>query len=445
MKIFHVPFCYYPDKVGGTEIYVQALCRDLNKIGVECVIVAPGDQSKSYQWEGVEVRRIAVSSEIGDLEEMYGPGDDLAAREFEKILEEIKPDLVHIHAHTRAISLKMVQTIKSRSIPVVFTYHTPTVTCHNGMLLCGKRACDGFMDPIRCTDCALQSKGLNKSFSSLISRLPNGAGSVIKKLGFKGKLATVLRFKDLVSLHQDVVRNFLASMDHIVAVCQWVEKVLFLNGVPKGKMTLCRQELTQTLSKESKVAMANTANRPIDGKTRLVFLGRLDPTKGVEILIRAFKLISNINIFLDIYGVGQGESGAKFEAQMRSLAQMDPRIQFKKPISSNLVLDTLKNYDALVVPSQWMETGPLVVLEAFAAGIPVIGSNLGGIRELVTDGVNGLLVEYCNDQAWFQAILKFQKLANNNPLKISDRISEDRISVSDQMISIYKRLMDKTV
>jgi glycosyltransferase involved in cell wall biosynthesis len=44
------------------------------------------------------------------------------------------------------------------------------------------------------------------------------------------------------------------------------------------------------------------------------------------------------------------------------------------------------------VPSQWLETGPLVVMEAFDAGIPVIGSALGGISELVRDGVDGLLI-----------------------------------------------------
>jgi glycosyltransferase involved in cell wall biosynthesis len=53
----------------------------------------------------------------------------------------------------------------------------------------------------------------------------------------------------------------------------------------------------------------------------------------------------------------------------------------------------LRAYDAVVVPSQWMETGPLVVLEAFAAGVPVIGSALGGIADKVRHDVDGLLVE----------------------------------------------------
>jgi glycosyltransferase involved in cell wall biosynthesis len=68
------------------------------------------------------------------------------------------------------------------------------------------------------------------------------------------------------------------------------------------------------------------------------------------------------------------------------------------------VIPALARYDALVAPSQWLETGPLVVLEAFAARIPVIGSDLGGIAELIADGTDGLLVRpFSSPQAWAAA------------------------------------------
>ncbi|MDP9171223.1 MAG: glycosyltransferase, partial [Acidobacteriota bacterium] len=64
-----------------------------------------------------------------------------------------------------------------------------------------------------------------------------------------------------------------------------------------------------------------------------------------------------------------------------------------------------REYDLLAVPSQWLETGPLVVLEAFAAGTPVLGSDLGGIAELVRDGVDGVLVKPAGSvAAWAQAM-----------------------------------------
>src|SRR5262249_32166598 len=85
----------------------------------------------------------------------------------------------------------------------------------------------------------------------------------------------------------------------------------------------------------------------------------------------------------------------------------DTRVHFKPFVDPSAVIDTIAEHDVLAVPSQWMETGPLVVLEAFAAGVPVIGSALGGIAELVSDGSNGLLVDgYRSALAWAAALTR---------------------------------------
>src|SRR5437763_15339559 len=130
MKIVLVAFCFYPDPVGGTEVYVASLARLLrDEQGCDVLIAAPGGRSEEYAHEGLRVRRFAVSNEVGDVSELYGEGDELAAREFEKILDKEQPDVVHLHAFTRGVSLKTVRRATERGIPVVFTYHTPTVTC----------------------------------------------------------------------------------------------------------------------------------------------------------------------------------------------------------------------------------------------------------------------------------------------------------------------------
>ena len=97
-------------------------------------------------------------------------------------------------------------------------------------------------------------------------------------------------------------------------------------------------------------------------------------------------------IDLDIYGIVQHEREAALQAQLRELSGGDARIRFLPALAHSDVISTLRQYDALVVPSQWMETGPLVVLEAFAAGVPVIGSALGGLTDKIRDGIDGVLV-----------------------------------------------------
>ena len=437
MKIIQVPFTYYPDPVGGTEIYVESLVRELATLGVACTIAAPGDVSSSYQWGNSQVRRFSVSSQIDNVADMYGEGDEQAAAEFEKILELEKPDLVHLHAHTRAISVKLVDKIKARKIPVVFTYHTPTVTCQRGtMLRWGRSECDGFMDPVSCSACCLQGKGLPRLISEGIARLPLPLVKGLGKMGLRGGAWTALRMRELVTLKHKTTHSFLQSIDHIVAVCQWVQKVLLRNSIPPNKITLCRQGLSHQLPENPPCSTSKVANEVF----RLVYLGRLDPTKGVDLLIKALALMPDNAVSLDIYGISQGEGGKAYETQLSQLAKIDTRIHFFAPIPGDKILETLEQYDALVVPSRWMETGPLVVLEAFAAGISIIGSHFGGISELIQDGVNGVLVRNPTPEEWAKAI-KAQS-ERNTPKMESTKNVRTMKEVAQSMEQKYKELLN---
>ncbi len=168
-------------------------------------------------------------------------------------------------------------------------------------------------------------------------------------------------------------------------------------------------------------------------------MGRLDPTKGIHILIKALQVFPNLPINLDIYGVSQGASSSAYQQQLQTITANDPRISFKPPVAPENVISTLTDYDLLAVPSQWLETGPMVVLEAFAAGVPVIGSNLGGIAELVQHEVNGILVEPASVVAWSQQL---QRLCQDRQLlmRLGAGIKSPQTmeAVATQMLSIYQ-------
>jgi glycosyltransferase involved in cell wall biosynthesis len=91
---------------------------------------------------------------------------------------------------------------------------------------------------------------------------------------------------------------------------------------------------------------------------------------------------------------------------MTNLYAGDGRICFFKPVPVEQVQSTLEQCDMLVAPSQRMETGPLVVLEGSRAGIPVPGGTLGGIAELVQHGVDGLLVQPCDEAGAWKPMLE---------------------------------------
>jgi len=431
LKVLHVPFCFHPDPVGGTEVYVEALARHLQALGVMSVIAAPWEREAAYNHDGLPVRRFALAP-AADPRDIYGAGDPAAAQAFGRILDEEQPDIAHLHAFTRGVSLLMAREAKRRGIPVVFTYHTPTVSCLRGTLLqWGEMICDGRLERIRCARCVLHAHGLSRAASTLVGAMPPAAGTLLGKLGLSGGLWTALRMRSLVALRHQTVSALFHEVDHIVALCQWVKDLLLRNGVAAERLTVCRHGLAQVDAGEARERIPAEA-RPL----RVAFLGRLHPTKGPDTLIRALRLAPDLDVTLDLYGIAQGEADDAYLAQLKTLAAGDTRIVFLPPVPGNEVIALLRAYHLLAVPSRWLETGPLVMLEAFAAGVPVLGSDLGGIAEWVKHGVNGLLVSPDDAMAWGQALqtLDQKRIAQLQSGILPPRGMQD---VAREMLALY--------
>jgi len=402
LKVIQVPYCFHPDAIGGTEVYVESLSKHLQKRDVEVVITAPGKRDASYMHGELKVRRFAVGR-VNDPHDLYGEGDIRAAETFGQILDEEFPELVHVHAFTRAVSLRLVREAKRRGIPVVFSYHTPTVSCQRGTLMrWGREVCEGRLNTDLCTRCTLQGLGLPRPLSDLVGRMPVVCGNVLGKAHLSGGIWTALRMRFLIQTRHQTLRTFVSEVDHIVVLCQWTLELLKNNGVPFEKMTLSRHGLNRSLPMQPHSELTKKPGTSLPLK--LIFLGRLDPTKGIDILIKAVTASPQLSLSLDLYFINQGEDNSVYLEQLRNLASYDSRISFHFGKDGKEIAAILPRYDLLVAPSQWLETGPLVVLEAFAAGIPVLGSKLGGIAELVQHEVNGLLVEFNSLQAWRDAL-----------------------------------------
>src|SRR5262249_16340755 len=156
-----------------------------------------------------------------------------------------------------------------------------------------------------------------------------------------------LRTTELFELRRDSVQSFLAGTDHIIAVCEWVKNILEANGVPSHKITLCRQG-----TKNPWVSDIWDSDRPdarSGSPTRIPFLGRLHPTKGVHVLIEALRSLPKEALELAIYGLVQDESASQYERELRRMAADDKRIKFHPPVPAEDVIWTLQQYDLLAV------------------------------------------------------------------------------------------------
>src|SRR5439155_22935460 len=120
LKVLQVPFHFYPDAVGGTEVYVCSLSKQLIERGIDVEIAAPGTADERYVYEGIRVHRFLVPNHVGDVSELYGEGDPTAAERFTRVLDNTRPDVVHLHGITRGISLRMAREVKRRGLGLAF-------------------------------------------------------------------------------------------------------------------------------------------------------------------------------------------------------------------------------------------------------------------------------------------------------------------------------------
>lgn len=437
MKVLHVPFGFYPDSVGGTEVYVENLCGELQGLNIDILIAAPSDNNTEYTHNGIKVQRYAMS-QATSIREIYGAGNPTSSTNFALLLEAEKPDVVHLHALTRAVSVSLVEIAHKKGIPVIFTYHTPTVSCIRGTLLrWGSKICDGILDVKLCTHCQLQNLGISKPIGAMLKHLPPTFGAQLGDYGFSGGAWTALRMTELVALRHSTTLDLMHKVDGVVVLCNWVKDLLIRNHVPEDKMILSRHGLSNIPFLGNSEHALSASFKPI----KLIYLGRLDPTKGIDMVIQAIRSLSEFDIKLDIYGIHQSGSENYYQSLLK-LANQDNRICFLPKIPQEQIMTHLKQYHALVVPSRTLETGPLVVLEAFAAGTPVIGSNLGGIAEIVEHGKNGLLVDGLSPTAWQHTLLQLLMAPERlSHLRNGIMPPKSMADVAHEMLHIYQTVL----
>jgi len=163
-------------------------------------------------------------------------------------------------------------------------------------------------------------------------------------------------------------------------------------------------------------------------------------------VIRALRLLREIPVELHLYGIAQGQGGAAYAQQLKRLAGNDPRIVFHLPVGNEQIIPLLREYHLVAVPSRVLETGPLIVLEAFAACVPVLGANIGGIAESVRNGVDGLLIEPDSVQGWRQAILRCaEDPALLAQLRDGIRPPRGMDVVAQEMMAVYEQLLRESL
>jgi glycosyltransferase involved in cell wall biosynthesis len=348
-----------------------------------------------------------------------------------------------MHAWTSGISLRLLREARSAGARVVFTYHTPAVSCARGSLMIyGRQVCDGALYVDRCSRCLLQSQRVPLPLGWALGELPRSLGRAIGAAGLKGRAWTALRTTELMGERHEAFGALLTEADALIAVQDWVHELLLFLGAPREKVTLSRLALPELESEVEATVAMRRQRPPSSSRLRVAYFGRVEAIKGPDVVVRALLAMPGVPVELHVFGNPQGEAGRVYRSEMQRLAAADDRIRFLGAVPTAEVRNRMSEYDLVVVPSVWMETGPLVVPEAMSVGVPVIGSRLGGIPSFIRDGVDGLLVEPGDVSAWSAALMR---LVNEPQLLATLRANvqaQDRMDrIVDEMQLVYARVM----
>jgi glycosyltransferase involved in cell wall biosynthesis len=399
MNVVHATGWYFPDSSGGTEVYVDALARNLLARGFDSSVAAATDgEATTYRWNGVEVHRFPAGEPT--RAEIVGALPSPRFAEFETTLRRLKADVYHQHSWSRGCGLAHLRCAKALGLKTVVTVHVATLVCLRGtMMLDGASPCDGLVEVARCSECWGPTRGIPRALARWQGQHSKAAATLGEWLPSASRLRTALLTPALVERRRDDIAELGRQADRIVAVCRWLYDALARNGVPREKLVYCPQGIDVPGGVRLR---ARGAERP-GAAVRIGFVGRCDGAKGIHVLVDAVRrLPAETRVELVIHAL---PFDAAYARELRDRAGADARIRFAEPIDRTRLLDELTTFDVLAVPSLALETGPLVVLEAFAAGLPVLGSNLGGIAELV-DRERGELLPAGDVEAWSRAVAK---------------------------------------
>ena len=295
--------------------------------------------------------------------------------EIKKLIKTEKIDIVHVHNTLSLISPSVYYAALAMKVPVVQTIHNFRLLCPGATF---------YRDGHICEDCVDQSM-----FCAVSHKCYRNS-----------------RMETLICVISSIIHRFtrIYSKLNYIALTQFnKEKLLQLSQINKTKVDVKPNFVQQ------KYAPLPYSNR----KDQFVFAGRLDALKGIDILLRAWKLAKdkypNFNTRLIVCGTGPMEEWCNNYILSQSL----PDIELRGYIPNEEMKKVIGESRALVLPTQWYEGFPMGIVEAIAQITPVIGSNIGNVGNLINDDHNGWKFDASSIESICDAMLRVHDISMN--------------------------------
>lgn len=270
-----------------------------------------------------------------------------AKRQIERLIQDFQPEIAHAHCIYHHLSPSVLVALKAHHIPTVMTAHDLKLACPAYKMLNRNGLCE-----------ACKSGNLLPVFRNRCIHDSLGASSLVMvESALHQFLGLYKRYLDKVVTPSCFLKTKLMewgwSEEQLVYIPNFVECQDYKASEPIGKQVL--------------------------------YFGRLAPEKGIDVLIKA---ACQSGVGLEIVGSGSEEANLKAMPEAQT-----SHIRFVGRLEGEALHSAIQRARAIVLPARWYENAPMSILEAYANGRIVIGSNIGGIPELVKPGETGYLCE----------------------------------------------------
>lgn len=312
----------------------------------------------------------------------------------EKALEEFKPDIVHINNFQRQLSASIIDAVKEKNIPLIMTAHDLNPICPASIMLYNGEVCE---------DC------ITKGYTSCIKK------KCIKNSMLKSVLGYIE--KKYYDLHK-----IFCKVDCIISPSEFNKNQLLKGKLKCNDITVIHNFVNET--EKTDYTLGDCA----------FYFGRLSKEKGILNLIEAINNIPGARLII----AGDGPERENIQAYIKE-HKLENRITLLGYLNQNDIRENIRKCRFVTVPSIWYENCPYSILETMEIGKPIIGSKIGGIPELIQDGINGFTYEH-NDVTKLTNIL-MKLFGNDETVKQFSKNSKQIFIQNYSAEAYYNKLM----
>lgn len=411
---------------GGSETYHFALAEGLRAAGHEVAFFSMRDERN----EPCEQERYFVpasdyngkSSPVEKAREVLSIAYSREAlHRFEALCRDLRPDVVHMSLVHRQITLSILDApyLAENGVPVVWTSHDYIAVCPSYTMLDGDgRVCDVCFDG---------------NFRHCFER------RCVKGSRAKSMLAA----HEARSIRR---RGLYRKIDRIIAPSEFMRVKLLEGGFPDSQVIHMKN-----FAKDEVLARARTDADATDrDRPYLLFFGRLSCEKGVDVLVEAFLSVAECIPGYRLVIAGEGPEREAIEKQFSARPNCD-RVELVGFQRGEALRRLVERASLAVIPSRWRENMPYSIVEALASGTPAVGTRIGGIPELVSEGETGFLAEPGDEVSLAEAILRGVALcedvgayrAMQSRCRAFVLESCDQSRYIEELVSLYRELIEE--